>query len=404
MINSEVQLSRLNRPLLLNAFFLISLLSSLSLLVGCAKDASVSDSFSQRPGFAHFYKNNPRAEVVPAARYQRMLTDYKPHLWLDDTAEGPIDFYQDYISAGELRNREGDLISDAVSPELLNRYRDDPTVTFEHTPSNRPTLARAYGRVDHDQIEGFGAVTALTWHYVFRHSGIPAGISKFKKAVLDLVGDTRDWHQLDNYTAASLILDSQNRPLALLLQQHNYQRSYLYGCDLRWPADNRPAIASAMGSNELYPYKSGERRWRSVPFMSKKGVNYLITGKDRPLMSADDITLAQREVDYTLSWLAPSDAFYSFAGYLGTKRRLPGREGPPGADYNTLAPFKAVATQVVAFNWSEGDLQFIDWVLPLIQASWNDGTLDVRAEPIYQAMRQRFIDRLKGCDKTPALQ
>lgn len=374
-----------------------------SQLTGCGKDATVHDNFSQRPGFAHFYKNNPRSTDIPSTDFQRMLRQYRPRLWLDKTAEGPIDFYDDYIAAGELRDIDGNLISNAVNPQLLNQFRDDPTVTFEHMPSNRPTRAIAYGRIDQDQIEGIGDITVLTWHFVFRHSGIPAGIPWFKKWVLDLVGSTHDWHQLDNYTAASLVLDSKRRPLALLLQQHNYERSYLFGCDIDWPKDNRFAIASAIGSNELYPYRSGRQRMRSVPFMSKKGVNYLITGEKKPLMSADDVTHTQRELDYQLAWLPPSDAFYSFAGYLGARRRLPGREGPPGADFNTLAAFKSVSTQVVAFNWRENDHEFIDWISPLMNLAWNDGTLEIKSQPIYQSMRQRFVRRAQSCEQPQAL-
>jgi hypothetical protein len=41
-------------------------------------------------------------------------------------------------------------------------------------------------------------------------------------------------------------------------------------------------------------------------------------------------------------------------GYLGERRLLPGRDGPPGADYDTLPPLKPLPRQLVAFAWRPG--------------------------------------------------
>lgn len=383
-------------------FYLISLIATLT-VAGCGKGETVESNFSQRPGFAEFYKANPRSDEIPNSEYQRLLVEYSPRLWLHNDAEGPIDFYLDYIAQGNLVGDGGELLSDAVDRTLLNQHRQSPSVVFTHVPTGEKPQATAYGRVDHDNINGLGDVTVLTWHFVFRHSGLPGGVAGLRRFALDLVGDTKDWHQLDNYTAASLVLDQLKQPLALLLQQHNYQRSYLFGCDLAWPSDNRLALVSAIGSNELYPWQSGEQRWRSVPFMSDKGARYLITGESKPLMSADDITNAQKQIEYQLKWLPPSDAFYSFEGYLGAKRRLPGREGPPGADFNTLPPLKAVASQVVIYNWREDDLEFIDLMRPLRDAAWGNGNIDLQLIPAWQTLLQRFVDRAGSCERPSAL-
>ena len=53
--------------------------------------------------------------------------------------------------------------------------------------------------------------------------------------------------------------------------------------------------------------------------------------------------------------LPKDDAFYTFQGYLGERRRLRGREGPPGADYNTLPSLKPRGVQLLAFYWRDGD-------------------------------------------------
>lgn len=378
----------------------MSALILLFTLTSCANN----ENFSQRAGFAEFFAANPRSDALPGLDDQALLSRLRPHLWIDADAEGPVDFYRDYIASGELRGPDDQLISSQVDEKLLNEYKRSAGVVFNHSRGSDKAIPVAYGRIDRGVIEGLGAITALTWHFVFRYSGIPDGVSAIKRAVLNLVGDTRDWHQLDHYTAATLILDRQRRPLALLLQQHNYQRSYIFGCDLDWPADNRIAVVSAAGSNELYPYKRGEHRQRSVPFMSEKGARYLVTGEKPPLMSADDITRTDREVNYQMQWLSPDDAFYSFEGYLGAKRRLPGREGPPGADYNTLPPLKRIETQVVLYNWRENDLEFIDRYIEMQSQLWNDHTVETSSLPAFQTLRQRFVERAQTCKRPGPVQ
>ena len=74
-----------------------------------------------------------------------------------------------------------------------------------------------------------------------------------------------------------------------------------------------------------------------------------------------NITDGVRQIDYSLEFLAPADAFYTFQGYLGAIRSLPGRSGPPGADYNTLPRFKPRATQLIAFHWRDDDTFYLDW-------------------------------------------
>src|SRR5690606_23178352 len=101
-----------------------------------------------------------------------------------------------------------------------------------------PTHPTVYGRIDRGSLEseaGPVPLVFLTYHAVFRVSGLPAGLPAWQEGPLSLVLDLDDWHQLDHYTAATVVLDGAERPVALLLQQHNDQRSYLFGADLARP-------------------------------------------------------------------------------------------------------------------------------------------------------------------------
>lgn len=66
------------------------------------------------------------------------------------------------------------------------------------------------------------------------------------------------------------------------------------------------------------------------------------------MMAGWDITHGEEEQEYTLKFLPSSDAFYTFKGRLGEQRSLPGRDGPPGAQYVTLPPLMPWANRLVS--------------------------------------------------------
>ncbi|MDZ7705609.1 MAG: hypothetical protein U5L04_14130 [Trueperaceae bacterium] len=324
---------------------------------GCVGDPE--PNFSQYPGFADYFRTNPRAETRPDAAERALLREHRPRLFVAAGAEGPIDFYRDYVAHGRLIGPDGRVVSRDVTRAVLNRWRDRPLAVFEHEPADADASPAAYGRVDRGHLPGMGRVTFLTWHFVFRHSGLPADIAAPLEWGAAVFADRDDWHQLDHYTAATLALDRSGRPFALMLMQHNYKRTYVLGRDLVLPPDGRPRIVAAVRSNELYPSRDGEtRRERGARFIDAEGaVDWLTLGEGGDLSAFHDVIRPEREVDYALRFLPPNDAFYSFQGYLGERRLLPGRDGPPGADYDTLPPLQPLPRQLVAFAWRPGHPQ-----------------------------------------------
>lgn len=340
-------------------------LTAAFLLTGLSACVHANDTnFSQRPGFKAYFAANPPSPDLPTEADAKLLQTFRPKLYVSRSSGPPIRFYEDYIAQGRLTGRDGNVLGTAVSPTLLNQHRDDPYVVFEHTPTDAPTTPAMYGRVDRETFQLGGKsrnFTFLTWTAVFRVSGIPAGISGWKGAVLTIAGNLTDWHQLDHYTAVTLALDEDKRPVAVMFQQHNYRRTYIIGVDLPWPEDGRIGVDVAIRSNELYPHSPKRMTRRAVSFLSPNTAEYLATGRNAPFRVADDITEPDIEVNYTLRFLPPSDAFYTFKGFLGEKRMLPGRSGPPGADYNTLPVNKPLHRQMIIFHWRKNDQQFVDW-------------------------------------------
>ena len=270
--------------------------------------------------------------------------------------------------------------------------------SFTHAPPGTPPRPVVYGRVDRERFELGGrirAFTFLTYTLVFRHSGLPAGLTGVRELALGVVADLDDWHQLDHYTALTLALDEDLRPRAALFQQHNYLRTYVLGQGegpglLVLPADGRLAIDVAIRSNELYPHRPDRTERRAVSFLDPATARYLVLGEAKPPLAAPDVTDPDREIDLPLTYLPPSDAFYVFRGWLGERRTLPGRDGPPGADFNTLPALKDRWMQMIAFHWWEGDRKFVDWIGA---AGGDSHGIPLRA---IEALSHRFAARLAG--------
>jgi len=327
---------------------------ALAALLAAAVSACSSDApFSQYPGFDAWYTAHP-PDPAPATRAERdLLRKYRPVLHVPADAPGPLAFYRDYIGHGRLQSPDGTW--EQVDRSRLVRHADEPRAVFEHDPPAEPDPRPvAYGRVEHGWLAPFGRLTFVQWHFVFRESGLPADLPVWQSLLANVFADPSDWHQLDHYTAATLVLGPGEEPLGVILQQHNALRSYWFGRDWPAPSDGRIELAAAKRSNELYPWAPAERRHRVVRFLEAGNVRWLATGDgDKPWTASTDVTVPGERVDYALRYLPSTDPFYRFAGRLGSERLLPGRSGPPGADYNTLPPFKSRVDQFCWLRWHD---------------------------------------------------
>lgn len=316
-----------------------------------------SQTFAQYPGFDAYFAANPPAAIRPDAAERALLQRHRPRFFLPNDHAGLIGFYDDYIAQGRLE-KSGKVIARNLTQAVLNRYKNDPSVTFIHEPDlSKPQRPRVFARIDRSSVvlqDRSEQLIFLTYHAVFRHSGLPAGLAWWQSLPMWLFGDLNDWHQLDHYTAATLVLDAAKTPFALMLQQHNYLKTYLLGEGIDLPADGRPVIDVAIRSNELYPHQTGRHVNKAVRFIEPKALAYLLGAGNKPFLAAPDITDPAKPAAYELAFLKPSDAFYTFKGFLGERRRLPGRTGPPGANYNTLPWLKPLERQLTSGYWRPG--------------------------------------------------
>ena len=330
-------------------------------LPGCS-GSDQDHSFTQLDGFAEIRKL--QSHSLPTAAEQALLEKYRPRLFIAAGEEGPLDFYADYITQGclQIADQPPDC---KVDQAKLNAVKADPVATFTHLPEVKPVTPVGYGSIYRAPVELDGLTpvqrnwTFLRYHYAFRSSGIAVGVKNIEAFLMDLVGDLKDWHQLDHYTAVVIVLNENERPVLVMLQQHNYMHTYLIGQDPAFPATGPALVDVAMRSNEMYPHRPEPTMHRAASFLSGATAAWLAgTSDDKPMLGTFDGTYPDQEIDYELTYLRPDDAFYVFEGRLGEKRSLPGRDGPPGALYYTLPDLWHYEKSMPMFYWLEPDLEF----------------------------------------------
>ena len=299
---------------------------------------SSGQNFSEYPGFVEHFKEYPPKNTTPNTAEIKLLEQFKPIIYVAKDQRQPVDFYRDFISHGELLI-DGKVVSRQVTPELLNKHIDNAQAMFKFTGDYRdagtPTV---YARIHYEQTVHEGReyhFAFLSYNLVFPVSGILQGLGKLQSLALTVGGNLNDWHQLDHYVAVTVAV-LNGKAVAATLQQHNYHTTYLLNRSDGKASETSFAIDVALRSNEVYPHKPDQTRHPAVSFLTDKNLEFVMTGNNKPVMAGYDVTQGEQELSYELAYLPQTDAFYQFKGSLGKDRLLPGRSGPPGADYATL--------------------------------------------------------------------
>ncbi len=348
-------------------------------LVACGVRGDVR-GFSSYPGFSEYFAGHPAEKSEPNVHDRELLTRYRPRLILPPGHAGPIDFYRDYLPATRMSDLETDtVLADPPTAEDLWRHRSDEIVGLDLVREIKEPHAAVYGRVRREQVhfptddgERVLPMIFLSYNIPFARSGLPARLNWFERAGLSVMGwlagwDANDWHELDVYVAYTLVLDDGQRPLAVVLAQHNHHRAYLIGKDLSWPGDDGLPLEVAASSNEIYlsSHSPEPVAHRTIPFPSR--MDYLLSGENQPFLDGMDVTYGLEagghEADYELHFLVPADPFYTFKGRLGEYRPFMGfyvgRSGSPGADYYTLPVLLPLGNTLKFAYLHDGDAEDI---------------------------------------------
>lgn len=344
------------------------------------------------------YFRQHRIYPIPAS-IRKLARQYLPRLWIHPQSWHPIDF-EDYLAGSKLF-RKNDKIVFQISPsaEYMASLSREQQCDFyldagEIAPRNpAPIYIQAFR--DENPADSHEHWTYIKYNLVFDWSGLAAELSWLSRLGAWASGGEFDrWHRLDIHLAAILAFDSQKRPRLLSLAQHNHQQTFLAGID--FPDDQRPHLAAAFRSNELYldDGSSAPARHRVVPFFSD--VAFLIDPREKPRFRAIDVVYGRNaggeEISLKPVFIKPKHPLADFAGLLAPPRRLLGRyigrDGPPGFNYYAPPAYVSMVNFVAMGYWREGDLELLARLKTFIQDKNDLRAID------WSAMAALMRDRL----------
>jgi len=294
-----------------------------------------------------------------------LLQKFRPRIFVAPEGRVPVDFYNFYLPNTVVRDETGAVIKKSPSRSFLKGIERKAGLYLDYQGPDTPCdlngcegyVAVGYGRVYRETAvfrlksgTRQAPVTILKYNFAFTYSGIPAEVGTLKEYLLGLFIDPAKFHELDIHGAIHIILNEKKRPIVMLLAQHNYFRSYVFGKDIPLlPVDNRAGVCFALRSNEPYLCPAGTAPARRRTVGNPVNMSYVINNTNRPFLSGTDIVFGPkagaRPVPYQLKFLTRKDPLYVSWIPLGAKEKIFFvssfyRKGPPGMDMNTWPKLK----------------------------------------------------------------
>jgi len=388
-------------------------------------------TFADHTGFEEYYRGRCNPPPPPITDGDRMLLEkYRPRFILPPGGSYPMDFYRDYLPYTVLRSWPGKkVIAEDVTRDLLLEHRADRGVYLHFDtlryrsdgmdlkwedgrsadPERTPVV---YGRVYRERVAfpeaGGGSeehdFIFLKYNVVFATSGLPADLSFWSSFLLTLGGfDKEDWHALDNFVAAHVILDSTEVPVAVVLAQHNHHRTCLIGKDIAAPTDGHLFFDIALRSNEIYPASDSPAAVNHRVIRWSLYLDYLLSGENGPALKGADMTWGKkaggREFAYDLKVLSPCDPLYTSEILLGQPRPFMGismgRDGPPGSDYYNVPKLLPMGNMLKFAYLHDDDLEDI----AIVRRAIDRKSRIVDYEVILEYGGRRFLEDWKLINK-----
>ncbi|MFQ5456231.1 MAG: hypothetical protein ACE5EA_08525 [Nitrospirota bacterium] len=312
---------------------------------------------------------------------KRLLKRYSPDIYISPHGIKPIDFYRDYLPKTEVVELIGN------SKRVVKRSPDRRFLKkVERTKGYCLMFTGSFSDFEEVESVGYGQVIRevvrfrknsheivekpmifLRYNFVFPKSGLPARLPWYKEIGARILGNPDAWHLLDIHGAIHVVLDETEKPVALILAQHNYHRTYLFRKDLKMPENGRVKISFAERSNEPYPYSDSSKPVFYWAADTPEKMEYILTGRHPTLKTGEDVVFGKNagaiQVDYKLHFLPDRDPLYTSWIPLGDKLKLFYffeswyRSGPPGMDLRTWPALKQYGELMQFWYVQNGDYQ-----------------------------------------------
>ncbi len=316
--------------------------------------------------------------VEPNVEDLAIIKRFKPHVYIAPGGIFPVDFYADYLPRSVLRDDKngGAVVNNHPSREDIKKnertygmyldYQGPPDL--KGSPVAYSRLYREKVRIDTGKSHIEVPFTFVKYNFAFVESGLPAKLPWYKRIFVEFAGNPDMWHELDIHGSIIVALiktDSDYVPVAMILAQHNYFRTYLIGRDIPYPADGRVSASFALRSNEPYPLPLGAEPVEHRSVGSPSDFSYVITGDHFAFSSGVDLVYGKKSgakpFNYRIEVLPSKDPLYVSWIPLGDKLKLFGvfssfyRTGPPGIDLNTWPELKEYGKIMKFWFVDDGD-------------------------------------------------
>ncbi len=350
----------------------------------------------------------------PSDKDQALLEWFKPKIYIAPNGAKPIDFYTDYLPYTVVRraNERGRIQEHAPSRESLQKFMYDPQFYLEYTDTSdaKSSSPVAYARLKRETVNltAHSLITTrnfifLKYHYVFLYGGLPSRLSEFKEKTAGFIGDPSAWRELE-HSSVYIVLDENEQPLAIMLQQYDYFRTYIVGeKEWKWPMDGKVKIAFSLRSNQ--PYKLPEEGNAPVPefaVLDFKEIPYLIGQGKEPLLAGKDlvypVTAGAAEVDYRLEYLTEFDPLYISRIPLGRRQYVldrfenPFRRGSVGIDFCNWPQLADLGNVIQFWYIVEGNKEQVDFMRKHMRGFFDidfEAILTLNAEVFGQTLKQK---------------
>ena len=308
---------------------------------------------------------------LPTLKEKKLLKKYIPSFWISKESCPPMDFYEQYVPLLSLRetNQKG-------SRKLLKKYeRSSKKWDIKNPPKseclkkkNPPLYAYAWKEKMELSDGKVIDVTILRYAFVFYKSGLPAKLL-FPLNLSSLFSVISLWHYLDIHGGIYYILDKTNRPISMVIGQHNHFRSYIIGVDITQLESQK--ICYAIRSNEPYICPSDidikEHHFPTGP--TGDYMSWIVQGRDRPIFGTWDVISKikfMNKIKPRLIFLTSKDPLITSWNRLGPEIKIFGffpsffREAPPGMAIMTIQKWSGISKVAQRFYFDPQKIEILE--------------------------------------------
>lgn len=277
-------------------------------IVSCAHDSGWKKSELERMTYPSSQWSADDLGSYPSAEKKDLLKTFAPNFYRHSADCGAMDFYQQYGKIAKLVNKKSVLPLTQLNLKRRERSLETKVILTQEPKClshKRPPL---YASEWKEQIPLGGRkylkLNVLRYSFSFFKTNLPKVQSPFLKA-RTLFAEKEKWHFLNLHSAVYFLMDQDQKPIVVVLAQHNYFRTYLIGRDVTLEQAREICLAE----RSYAPYFCHLKGKQSAS-MSNKDFDWVVTQEAPPLLALWDLIppkSKRKKLNYRIEFLASRD-------------------------------------------------------------------------------------------------